>query len=200
MSELSGWQLGFVAAVMIAGVLVLGYVGVRRLLNAALDDRYGQWRRFQEWSGRALPPGRRTAASLQYALTFFFSYGIHDLGRLVTLLAFDLFVLFALLAPFWRHVFFGDWSPASATALAAAGAAGYIAVKLRFGLQLCTVHHWGPPDWCCERCGEHHARAEEFAGGAAAGPSRAASFWDRLSWHGFWERRLEELNRRVTAE
>jgi hypothetical protein len=62
--------------------------------------------------------------------------------RLATLVAFDLFVVFAFLAPFWRYLFFGDWNPALAAALALAGASIYLAWKVRQGMALCAVHGW----------------------------------------------------------
>jgi hypothetical protein len=198
MLDLRGWHLAFVAAVMGAGVAVLGYVEFRRLMNAAVDDRYGQRLRFYRWAEASLPAGSRLAAKLQYSIAFFFCHGVHDLTRLLTLLAFDLFVLFALLSPFWRYVYFNEWNPAAATALAVLGVSAYLVFKLRQGRRLCQVHEWSPADWRCQRCGEYHARAEELAEGAHLTGSPRTSFWDRLSWHGFWERRLEEMDRRVS--
>ena len=192
MWQLQGWRLIFIAALMGTAAALMVYVEGRRLLHAAIDDRYGQGLRF--WRQYSL--GQR----LSYALTFFFCHGVRDLWRLVTLVAFDLFVVFALLAPFWRSVYFEDWDPALAVAMGLVGVSIYIAWKLRQGRELCPVHGWSAETWQCERCGEFHAEADDRlrrkkGGKAAAAP--ALTFSDRFSWHGFWERRLDRLNQRL---
>jgi len=203
------WRVAFVAALMGAGCVLLGYTEARRLLHAALDDRYGQWVRF--WSrSRQLPQlSSRFAYRFHYAVAFFFTFGAHDLMRFGTLLVFDLFVMFALLAPFWRYVFFEDWNPALAAALSMAGLSLYAGWKFRWGLQLCRLHGWSPETWQCARCGEYHSQAEERvrqrkAGKAAArvvaAPPAPVGWRRRLSLQSFWERRLEKLMRQLESE
>lgn len=201
MWRLQGWQLAFVASVMGAGAILLGYTELRRLLYAALDDRYGQWARFWARTGELPELGRRLGCRLSYAVAFFFCYGVHDLVRLVTQLLFDLFVVFALLSPFWRYVFFDDWNPALAGGMALAAVSVFVVWKVRQGMELCRVHDWSEKTRRCQRCGEYQAQAEEQepAGKTSklTAPPASRSLWDRLSWHGFWERRLERWNQRL---
>lgn len=200
---MESWELAFVAAVMGAAAALLGYTEIRRLLHAAVDDRYGEWSRFRSRAA-GLPAGKRLRYSVSYGVAFFFLHGVHDLMRLASLLAFDLFVVFALLAPFWRSVFFHDWNPAVATAIALTGASVYMVWKFRWGLELCRVHEWSEQTWQCEKCGEYHARAEDHDQGkkAAKGPGLKApeAAARRLRWHGLWERRLERLAQRLESE
>jgi len=208
MELLEVWQTVFVATVMGAGALLLGYTEFRRLLHAALDDRYGEAVRFWRLSRRLPSASQRIPYQLNYAVAFTFCIGLRDLTRFVTLLGFDLFVIFALLSPFWRSVFFHDWNPALAAAIAVAGASTYVVWKLRGGLQLCLLHGWSDQTGQCERCGELNAQAEEQArlkntgkggsAGAAAPPAGAAR--KRFSWQGVWERRLHRLEERLAGE
>jgi len=174
---LQGWELAFAAAVLGGGAVVLIYIEARRLLAAALDDRYGALERY--WQRAGALPEARLGSRLRYGVTFFFCHGVHDLTRLGSLLAFDLFVMFALLSPFWRYAYFDDWSPAPAAGLALAGVAVYIAFKVRQGAALCRVHQFGDKTRRCERCDEPLLPPEHDHG---------------RFWHGFWARRLERLN------
>lgn len=195
--QLQTWQTVFLALLAGVSLALLIYTDGRRLLHAAVDDRYGQWVR--AW--RQADLGFR----LNYALAFFFCHGLRDLTRLSSLLAFDLFVVFALLSPFWRYLFFEDWNPGLATALGLAGTTAYLGWRLRSGAELCWVHGWSD-EWVCERCGEYHSRAEEIearrkksAKPGAMPLVEPAGLRHRLSWHGFWTRRLEDLDRRLES-
>jgi len=201
---MENWEVAFVAAVMGAATALLGYTEIRRLLHCAVDDRYGEWSRFRARAARLPGWSKRLEYNWKYAIAFFFLYGIHDLMRLVSLLAFDLFVVFAFLSPFWRSVYFDDWNPALATAIALAGASAYMVWKFRWGLQLCRVHEWSEQTWRCEKCGEYHALAEEreeksksakSSGLKAPEPAKRHS-----GWHGIWEKRLQKLAEEVPSE
>ncbi len=185
------WELVFAATVLGAGAIVLGYIEIRRILHAAVDDRYGQWERFRSGLSQLPSTGERAACRLHYAVAFLFAHGWHDFSRLCSLVLFDLFVIFACFSPFWRYVFFDDWNAALAIAISLAGALLYAAWKVRMGLGLCRVHAFSEKTWRCERCGEFHARAEdpEHASSITPGHNR----W----WHRFWERRLEQLSGKV---
>ncbi|MBI3667753.1 MAG: hypothetical protein HY236_16240 [Acidobacteria bacterium] len=198
MWQLEGWRLAFVASVMVAGAVLLGYADWRRLLHAALDDRYGQWARFYVQVGRLPILRKRLIYNFRYSLAFFFCYGLHDLLRWIILLGFDLFVLLALLSPFWRYVFFEDWNPVLAVGVALAGVSLYLGLKLRWGLELCRVHSWSAGTGRCERCGEFLVRSEEQTKRQKAG--RAAEVQKRGWWRRFWERRLEKVARQLEAE
>ena len=204
MWQLEGWQWAFVAFVMGAGAILLGYSDLRRLLHLALDDRYGQWARFCVQVSRLTSLRKRLTYGISYSLVFFFCYGLHDLALWLTLLGFDLFVLLALLSPFWRCVFFEDWSPTLGVGMVMAGVSVYMGLKLRRGLDLCRVHGWSPETWRCERCGEYHAQAEEQARRKKAGKpavrTAPVELRERGSWRGFWEKRLERLAQRLAAE
>jgi len=171
------WQWAFIALVMGASLAVSVYVEARRLLFAALDDRYGEWARF--WSEGRQPGSTRTGTEkARFAVAFFFCHGTHDLWRLISLVAFDLFVVFAILSPFWRHVFFEDWNPAVAGLLSVAGIAVFLYWKVKHSLPLCRLHQWSPKTGRCERCGESYAEAEPAS---------------RYSWHGFWQQRVNRF-------
>ena len=174
----------FIVWVMGVAAVLLGYANFRRILHAAVDDRYGEWSRF-----RARAAG---AARIQYAVTFFFAYGVRDLWVVFRLLLFDLFVVFACLSPYWRALYFEDWNLTAAGAVSAAGAAVYTLWRWRWSLALCRIHAWSEETGCCEKCGEIHARAEERKaakkGGKKAPPRKSVH-----SWHGFWTARLEKL-------
>ncbi len=191
---LQNWHIVFLALLGGISFVLLVYTNGRRLLHAALDDRYGEWLRAWRQAGLGL--------RLDYAITFFFCHGLRDSMRLGSAIIFDLFVLFALLSPFWRYLFFEDWNPGLAAALGVAGVSVYLGWKLRSGVELCSVHGWSE-EWQCSRCGEYHAQAEERAArrksgkASAAAPDKPLSLRERLSWHGLWERRLEQLNQRL---
>jgi len=205
MTSLAGWRLVFLAAVGLASLVLLGYTEFRRILHAAVDDRYGESARF--WQRAAVLPdsGKRLGYQVHYVIAFFFFCGARDLMRLGSLLAFDLFVVFAFLSPFWRFAFFGDWNPILAAAVSAAGASVFMAWKLRQGLELCRVHGWAE-DGHCQRCGEPWAQIDEPAplkkGGKTANRLAAGkpSWRERLSWSGLWARRLESLTERLEKE
>jgi hypothetical protein len=176
-------------------LVLLVYAEGRRLLHAAVDDRYGELVRFWRQAG--------FGSRVNYAVSFFFCHGVRDLMRLGTLLAFDLFVVFAFLAPFWRYLFFDDWNPILAASVAVAGIAVFLAWKLWRGMELCRLHGWSQDTWQCERCGEFHLYAEERTSSQKA-PKGAlkitpqphgwiAGLTEHLSWHRFWEERLERL-------
>ncbi len=174
-----------------AGALLL-YADGRFLLHSAVDDRYGQLARF--WRGRGL------GHKFGYAVAFFFCHGVRDVIRMITLLAFDLFIVFAFLAPFWRYVFFEDFNVLLAIALALAGVSAYLVWKLWRTLDLCRMHAWSEETWCCERCGEYSAAAEDRARktSKSAGREEPELTWrDWLSWHGLWQRRLERIGREI---
>lgn len=171
----------FLAVVVGSSLAVLGYVEVRRLLCAALDDRYGEWARFW-WQARQ-SSAAGFSRKLDFAVAFFFCHGVHDLWRLVSLLIFDLFVVFAILAPFWRSVFFEDFHPAAAVTLGLVGVSVFLYSRLRRGLVLCKLHEWSQKTGRCERCGEPYLEPEPAG---------------RLSWHGLWQRRLARLTEAVT--
>ena len=135
-------ELTFVAALLGISAALLGYAEFRRLLHAAVDDRYGEWGRFRAGVARLSGSGVRLGYRLQYALAFLFCHGVHDLTHLVSGLIFDLFVVFAFLSPFWRAVYFDDFNPTLAAAIGIAGASVYTFWKLRIGLQSCRVHVW----------------------------------------------------------
>ena len=175
--RLQGWQWAFVAVVMGAGLVVAAYVEIRRLLYAAVDDRYAEWARFW-WEARQPVTARRGSEKLQFAVAFFFCYGLHDLWRLITLIAFDLFVVFAILAPFWRYVFFADFHPAAAALLGIVGTGVFLYWKVQQSLPLCRLHEWSQQTGRCSRCGEGYVEPEPPA---------------RFSWHGFWQRRVNRL-------
>ncbi len=194
------WEWTFVAAVMGVAAALFGYTGYRRVLHAAVDDRYGEWSRFRARADRLAAGRGRLQHELQYALAFFVCYGVTDLTRLVTLLLFDLVVVFALLSPFWRYVFFEDWNAAVAVAAALAGVSIYTFWGLRRGLKLCRVHTWSETGRC-ERCGESRAEGEDRGldkkKGKGPGVRTAERGW---SWHGMWERRLQQLTGRLEKE
>ncbi len=174
---LTGWQWVYVGVVMGLSLLVAGYVECRRLLFAALDDRYGEWKRF--WQDSRQPgPVKSRSEKIQFILAFFFCHGLRDLWHWITLVTFDLFVVFAIQAPFWRHVFFEDFNPVAACLLGGAGAALFLGWKLKRSLPLCQVHAWSSQTGRCERCGEPYLEPERITG---------------VSWHGWWQRRLERL-------
>jgi hypothetical protein len=175
--RLQGWQWGFVGLVMGATFLVAAYVEFRRLLYAAVDDRYGEWARFWWESGQA-GTARSGGEKFRFALAFVFCYGLHDLWRLLTLIAFDLFVVFAILAPFWRHVFFEDFHPALAVVLGMAGTAAFLYWKVKQSRPLCRLHQWSQKTGRCEQCGEAYIEPEPAG---------------RFSWHGFWLSRVNRL-------
>lgn len=175
--RLQGWQWVFVAVVIGASLVVACYVEIRRVLYAAVDDRYGEWARFW-WDARQAGAARSGAEKFHFALAFLLCYGVHDLWRLITLIAFDLFVVFAILAPFWRHVFFADSSPAVAVVLGIVGTAVFLYWKVRHSLPLCRLHEWSQKTGRCEHCGEAYMEPEPAA---------------RYSWHGFWQGRVNRL-------
>jgi len=179
-NRLQGWQWGYVGIVMGASLLVAVYVEARRLLYAAVDDRYGSWARFW-WEARQPGATRTGGHKAQFAVAFFFCYGLSDLWRLVTLAGFDLFVVFAILAPFWRHVYFGDFPGAVAGLLGVAGTALFLAWKVKYSLPLCRLHEWSQQTGRCERCGEAYVESDPPG---------------RFSWHGFWQR---QVNRRTAS-
>ncbi|MBI3695179.1 MAG: hypothetical protein HY238_10125 [Acidobacteria bacterium] len=180
----------FIAGVMGVAAVVLGYADFRRVLHAAVDDRYGEWSRFRGRAGGS--------ARLRYALAFFFAYGARDLWVVFRLLLFDLFVVFALLSPYWHALYFEDWNLTLAGAVSVAGAAVYMGWELRRSLALCRVHAWSEQTGCCEKCGcekwgETRAAERPAAkkGGKQAPPAKT-----RHGWHGFWAQRLERLAER----
>ena len=197
-------ELTFVAAILGASAALLGYAEFRRLLHGAVDDRYGEWGRFQARVARLPSFGARLRYRLHHGLAFFFCHGVHDLLHLTSGLAFDLFVVFAFLSPFWRAVYFDDWNPTLAAAIALAGACVYTFWKLRLGLQSCRVHVWSEQTSRCERCGEPHARADEQEGLKKTGKPAVRQAPEppkgRTGWHRLWERRLERLTERLASE
>ena len=174
---LSGSQWAYVGVVMGLSLLVSVYVGSRRLLFAALDDRYGEWARFW-WASQQPGSAKSGSEKIQFVVAFVFCHGLHDLWHLITLVAFDLFIVFAIQAPFWRYVYFEDFTPAAAGLLGVAGTGAFLYWKVRHTLPLCRVHQWSPQTRRCEKCGESYLE-----------PERAAGF----SWHGLWQRRLDRL-------
>ncbi len=164
--------------------VLLGYAGYRRILHAAVDDRYGEWSRF-----RAHAPA---SARIQYAVAFCFAYGAHDLWVVLRLLLFDLFVVFALLSPYWRALYFEDWNFTVARGLSVAGAAVYTLWRLGRSLGLCRVHTWSEQTWRCEKCGEAHLQLEERLA-AKKGGKKAPAAKTGHGWGGFWQKRLERL-------
>jgi len=177
MNSLHGWQLGFLGLVMGASLLVTLYTEARRLLWAAVDDRYGAWARFW-WEAHQPESARSGVEKARFAVAFFFCYGLHDLWRLITLVAFDLFVVFAILAPFWRHVYFEDVPAMLAVTIGVAGTAVFLYIRVRQSVPLCRLHEWTGQVPACARCGEAYVEM---------GPS------SRISWHGFWQRQVSHL-------
>jgi hypothetical protein len=175
--HLQGWQWGYIILVMGASLLVSVYVEARRLLYAAVDDRYGEWARF--WWEAGQPGAAKTGADkFRFLTAFVFCYGLHDLWRLITLVAFDWFIVFAILSPFWRHVFFEDFNGVLAAILGLAGSAVFLYWKVKHTLPLCRLHQWSQQSGRCERCGEGYVEPEPAG---------------RLSWHGFWQRQVNRL-------
>jgi hypothetical protein len=175
--RMQGWQWTFVAVVLGVSLVVSAYVEMRRLLYASVDDRYGEWARFW-WDARQPGAARPGSEKFHFALAFFLSYGLQDLWRLITLVAFDLFVVFAILAPFWRHVFFADWNPVAAAVLSVLGTVVFLYWKIQQSLPLCRLHEWSQKTGRCDRCGESYVEPEPAA---------------RFSWHGFWQGRVNRL-------
>ncbi len=194
----------FLIALLAIAAALLGYAEYRRILYAATDDRYGDRVRFHTRVREVPQSGRRLRYRLEYDLAWLFVYGMSDFFLLFRLLLWDLFVVFALLSPFWHSLVFSDWNPLAAMAASAAGAAAYMAWKLRGSLALCRVHAWSAETWRCERCGEFHAEAEERLEAKNPGKAQApkANWPSRrgISWYGFWENRLQILTDRLQRE
>ncbi|HZS52712.1 MAG TPA: hypothetical protein VFA54_17725 [Bryobacterales bacterium] len=194
----------FLIALLVIGAALLAYAEYRRILYAAIDDRYGDWVRFHTRAGQLPERGRRLQYRLEYSLASFFAYGLSDFFLLLRLLLWDLFVVFALLSPFWHSLVFSDWNPFAAMAVSAAGTGAYTVWKLRKSLGLCRVHAWSAETWRCERCGEFHADAEERLEaknpGKTALPKTSLPSRRRFSWHEFWENRLQMLVDRLQRE
>jgi hypothetical protein len=151
-----GSEATFVLFVFGAALFALTYAAVREVLSECRDDRYARLATF--WTGSVAPGRSLSGLRLRYAVAFFCVYGVWDLIWLVVRVIVGLFVVFALMSPFWRYVFFRDVNLSVSIILPVAAISLYSAFRLRCARRLCILHKWSEA-LQCTKCGKYHENA-----------------------------------------